>query len=248
MEHSDSESNHNPYVNSCHMYYMNLITKLKIRFAEEKGYMQSQIDSLEKEIDNIESKLDSSKKKVEDLIQNTEKLKCDHEIDKFLYESRNSATQKLLDIANKDINELQEKLKQITDSKNTDITVKDITTKRKHDEKDKEEDKEEDNARCKQTKHTDSKQKRILCYRFSKCNFPECSYGHSVDELCMCPFGEYCDRKFCHYMFHSEENKKKFIEHNNKYIKVLCKDYFKNGFCIDKYCNKIHYYMADHDY
>jgi len=112
---------------------MNLITKLKIRFAEEKGYMQSQIDSLEKEIDNIESKLDSSKKKVEDLIQNTEKLKCDHEIDKFLYESRNSATQKLLDIANKDINELQEKLKHIKrnyDDTNSDSDSEHIGNKR----------------------------------------------------------------------------------------------------------------------
>ena len=242
------QSNPSVDLTQIHMYYMNLISDLKIRFAEEKGYMQSQIDSLEKNMQSSNSKLNTANQKLETIVQKTEQMKSSFEFDKFLWESKTSAVEKLLDIANKDINELQEKLKQITDAKNTDITVKDITTKRKHDKKDKEEDKEEDNARCKQTKYTDSKQKRILCYRFSKCNFPECSYGHSVDELCICPFGEYCDRKFCHYMFHSEENKKKFIEHNNKYIKVLCKDYFKNGFCIDKFCNKIHYYMADHDY
>ena len=142
MEHSDSESNPNPnpnpYVNSCHMYYMNLITKLKIRFAEEKGYMQSQIVYLEKEIDNIESKLDSSRKKVEDLIKNNEKLKADNEIDKFLYNSRNSAIQKLLESANKEINEYQKKLKHTkrtydnaeTDTDETDTDTEYIDNKR----------------------------------------------------------------------------------------------------------------------
>ena len=230
-------------VSQIHLYYINLITDLKIKFAEEKGYMQSQINALEKNIEDCNLKLNTANQKIENMIQKTEKIKSEFEIDKFLLDSQRRAVENLLDISNKDISELQEKLKQITEKKPTDIMEKEITTKHKYAEEDKD---DKDDKKDKEDNHITKKQKyndmpkRILCYNFSKCNFHECTYGHSIEELAICPYGEYCNRKSCNYMFHSDENKVRFIEQNRKYNQLLCIEYYKNGYCYDKFCNEIH--------
>lgn len=225
-------------VSQIHMYYMNVITDLKVKFAEEKGYMQSQIHSLEKNIDSSNTKLEDARKEFE-------KVKSDLEIDKFLHESRANAIQKLLDVANKDISELQDELRKYKDKEIAGSAINKVsleTTKRKHDYY------EYDNFTTKKNKSNKFEKKRILCFNFNTCTFQGCTYGHSVDELSLCPYGEHCDKRNCDFMFHSEENKQKFIQKNRQYDQFLCINYYKNGNCNDESCNFIHIYIPDHEF
>lgn len=81
---------------------------------------------------------------------------------------------------------------------------------------------------------------RILCYYGKNCDKKDCVYGHTLEELSICPYGLTCNRS-CRFMFHSIENKRKFIETNVSCVQKLCKEFNIHGKCSSKLCEHIHY-------
>jgi len=87
--------------------------------------------------------------------------------------------------------------------------------------------------------------KKIFCYRGHCCTFDKCTFAHSINELVICPYGDYCNNKaFCGFMLHNEQDRASlFIEISlNCKLECLCEEFHKTNNCqFGILCRKIHW-------
>ncbi len=82
----------------------------------------------------------------------------------------------------------------------------------------------------------------LLCYHGKDCNFTNCYFAHSFDYIRVCPDGTQCNFSLCRAMFHTNEDREKFIEKNKYYQQRLCKQYMTSKKCDKVSCSYVHFY------